>query len=85
MKKNILIIGGSYFIGRIFVMGLSKKGDYSIHLLNRGRNPLNLPGVEEHVCDRKDITKMKKVIPPLDYYAVLDFCADFPREIANLS
>jgi len=84
MKKNILIIGGSYFIGRIFVMGLSKKSDYSIHLVNRGKNPLNLPGVEEHVCDRKDITKMRKAIPPLDYYAVLDFCADFPREIANL-
>ena len=84
MKKNILIIGGSYFIGRIFVMGLSKKSDYSIHLVNRGRNPLRIPGVEEHVCDRRDITEMKKVIPPLDYHAVLDFCADFPQEINNL-
>ncbi|KUO78935.1 MAG: hypothetical protein APF81_25995 [Desulfosporosinus sp. BRH_c37] len=84
MKKNVLIIGGSYFIGRIFVMGLSKKSDYSIHLLNRGRNPLRIPGVEEHVCDRRDITEMKKVIPPLDYHAVIDFCADFPQEINNL-
>lgn len=84
MKKNILIIGGSYFIGRIFVMGLSKKSDYSIHLVNRGRNPLRIPGVEEHVCDRKDLTEMKKVIPPLDYHVVIDFCADFPQEINNL-
>jgi nucleoside-diphosphate-sugar epimerase len=84
MKKNILIIGGSYFIGRIFVMGLSKKSDYALHLVNRGRNPLRIPGVTEHVCDRKDLKEMKKVIPPLDYYAVLDFCADFPQEINNL-
>jgi len=84
MKKNILIIGGSYFIGRIFVMGLSKKSDYSIHLMNRGRNPLRIPGVEEYVCDRTDITGMKTVIPPLDYQAVIDFCADFPQEINNL-
>jgi len=84
MKKNILIIGGSYFIGRIFVMGLSKKSDYSIHLVNRGRNPLRIAGVEEYVCDRTDITGMKKVIPPLDYHVVIDFCADFPQEINNL-
>lgn len=84
MKKNILIIGGSYFIGRIFVMGLSKKSDYSIHLVNRGRNPLRIPGVEEHICDRRNITELKKGIPPLDYHAVIDFCADFPQEINNL-
>ncbi|KGP76377.1 hypothetical protein JT05_05065 [Desulfosporosinus sp. Tol-M] len=84
MKKNILIIGGSYFIGRIFVMGLSKKNDYALHLVNRGRNPLKIPGVTEHICDRRDLKEMKKVIPPLDYYAVIDFCADFPQEINNL-
>jgi 2'-hydroxyisoflavone reductase len=84
MKKNILIIGGSYFIGRIFVMGLSKKDDYALHLVNRGRNPLRIPGVAEYVCDRRDLKEMKKVIPPLDYYAVVDFCADFPQEINNL-
>ncbi|MFZ3171102.1 MAG: NAD-dependent epimerase/dehydratase family protein [Carboxydocellales bacterium] len=84
MKKNILIIGGSYFIGRVFVMALSKKSDYSIHLMNRGRNPLRLPGVEEHVCDRKDISGIRKVIPPLEFHAVIDLCADFPREIKTI-
>lgn len=84
MKKNILVIGGSYFIGRIFVTALAKKGDYSIHIMNRGRNPLRLPGVEEYVCDRRDITRIKKVIPPLDYHAVVDLCADFPYEIENV-
>ena len=84
MKKNILIIGGSYFIGRVFVMGLSKKSDYAIYLVNRGRNPLGIPGVEEHVCDRRNIAEMKKVIPPLNYHVVIDFCADFPQEVSNL-
>jgi len=84
MKKNILVIGGSYFIGRVFVQTLINNSDYAIHLLNRGRNPLRLPGVEEHVCDRNDIATMKKVIPPLDYHAIIDFCADFPHEIETI-
>jgi 2'-hydroxyisoflavone reductase len=82
MKKNILVIGGSYFIGRVFVLMLSRNSDYSIHLINRGNNPLRLPGVVEHVCDRNDTARMKKAIPPLDYNAVIDFCAEFPQQIA---
>lgn len=84
MKKNILVIGGSYFIGRIFVTALAKKSEYSIHLMNRGRSPLRLPGVEEHVCDRKDIAGIKAKIPALDYHAVVDLCADFPNEIESM-
>ena len=84
MQKNILVIGGSYFIGRVFVQTLASHSDYAIHLINRGRNPLRLPGVEEHICDRNDPARLKKVIPPLDYHAVIDFCADFPHEIETL-
>jgi nucleoside-diphosphate-sugar epimerase len=84
MKKNILIIGGSYFIGRVFVLELLKNKEYSIHLMNRGNNPLRLPGIEEHVCDRNDTAGMKKVIPPLDWHVIIDFCAEFPNEIESM-
>lgn len=84
MKKNILVIGGSYFIGRIFVTALAKKSEYSIHVVNRGRSPLRLPDVEEHVCDRKDIAGIKAKIPALDYHVVVDLCADFPNEIESM-
>ncbi len=84
MKKNILVIGGSYFIGRVFVQMLAGNSNYSMHLINRGRNPLRLPGVVEYVCDRNDMAGLKKVLPPLDYHAVIDFCADFPHEIETV-
>ena len=40
MKQNILIIGGSYFIGRVFVEELLKLQKFSIYVLNRGKMPL---------------------------------------------
>jgi hypothetical protein len=38
--KNILIIGGSYFTGRVFVEELWKDKEYSIYVLNRGTIPI---------------------------------------------
>ncbi len=84
MKKNILVIGGSYFVGRVFTMTLSKEGDYNVHLLNRGTYRLSKLGIEEHICDRNDIFKLKEVVPPLDYHAVIDFCAYSPNEINTI-
>ncbi|MFA4910212.1 MAG: hypothetical protein WC649_04135 [Desulfobacteria bacterium] len=53
--KNILIIGGSYFVGRVFVEELVKEAGYSIYVVNRGNVPLNMEGVHEIVCDRNDV------------------------------
>ena len=51
--KNILVIGGSYFVGRVFVLEMLEKKEYAIHLMNRGNNPFNRPEITEHFCDRK--------------------------------
>ena len=42
--KNVLIIGGSYFVGRVFVEELLKEQGYSIYVLNRGRIPIRKEG-----------------------------------------
>lgn len=84
MKRNILVIGGSYFIGRIFVQQLSKIDGYSVHVLNRGRIPLNIPGVAEYRCDRRELNALKKALPKLTYDTVIDFCARYPNDIAAL-
>ncbi len=83
MKKNILIIGGSYFTGRVLVETLAGKNDYAIYVLNRGNVPLNMDGIEEIVCDRHDIN-LKKSIPNLSFDAVIDFCAYTPLDIIQL-
>ena len=46
--KKILIIGGTYFAGRVFAMIASQNG-YSISFINRGRYSMDFLGdVKEH-------------------------------------
>lgn len=82
--KNILIIGGSYFVGRVFVEELVKEGGYSIYVVNRGNVPLNMEGVHEIACDRNDVDGLRHKLSPLDWHAVVDFCAYESRDIKNL-
>jgi 2'-hydroxyisoflavone reductase len=82
--KNLLIIGGSYFLGRIFVENLSQNSDYRIYVVNRGNCPLKLEGVVELKCDRNDITALKALLPKLSWHAVVDFCAYTPQDVNNL-
>lgn len=81
--KNILVVGGSYFLGRVFVEDLARESDWSIHVVNRGNRPLNMDGVQEIVADRSDTERLKDIIPRLDWHAVVDFCAYIPRDIKN--
>ncbi|MBI2857022.1 MAG: NAD-dependent epimerase/dehydratase family protein [Chloroflexi bacterium] len=82
--KNVLVIGGSYFLGRIFVEELLGRGGYAIHVLNRGHRPLKLEGVTEIVCDRHDADRLAQVVPSLEWDAVVDFCAYVPDDVATL-
>lgn len=82
--KNVLVIGGSYFVGRVFVEELRNRGEYSIHVMNRGHRPLGLEGVNEVVCDRKDAAGLQLALPPLEWDAVVDFCAYDPEDVSTL-
>jgi nucleoside-diphosphate-sugar epimerase len=82
--KNLLIIGGSYFLGRIFVESLAQNNDYRIYIVNRGNRPLNMQGVVELKCDRYDITGLKLLLPKLSWHAVIDFCAYTPQDVNDL-
>ena len=80
--KNILIIGGSYFTGRVFVEELLKDSeDYSIYTLNRGTKSLNLSGVIELKCDRHDKNGLSDCLPKIHWNTVIDFCAYEPDDI----
>lgn len=80
--KNVLVIGGSYFVGRVFVEELSKNPDCSIYVMNRGNVPLRIKGVTEIKCDRHDLNALSEAIPPVRWDAVVDFCAYIPEDIA---
>ena len=82
--KNILVIGGSYFVGRVFVEELRDSSGYAVYVMNRGTRPLKLDGVTEIVCDRHDTARLPRAVPPLEWQAVVDFCAYEPRDIATL-
>ena len=82
--KNVLVIGGSYFAGRTFVEELQHSGEYAPYVMNRGNRPLKLDGVKEIACERHDTGKIAELVPPLEWHAVVDFCAYEPGDIAML-
>ncbi|MDD2735410.1 MAG: NAD-dependent epimerase/dehydratase family protein [Desulfuromonadaceae bacterium] len=79
--KKVLVIGGSYFAGRVFVEELVKNKDVHVHVFNRGRIRLGIPGVTEHRGDRDDATQIRNAIPVEEWDAVVDFCAYTPRHV----
>lgn len=82
--KKILVIGGSYFAGRVFVEQLATDRNAEIHVFNRGRFPLGMPGVIEHVGDREDAAQVRAAIPAAAWDAVVDFCAYHPAHIETV-
>ena len=82
--NNVLIIGGSYFAGRVLVEELVKEKAYQVFVYNRGHMPLKIQGVVELVGDRNDHQQVKRAIPAVEWHAVIDFCAYTPEDITNL-
>lgn len=82
--KNVLIIGGSYFAGRVFVQALSRFDQVKIHVFNRGHIPIGIDGVEQLLGDRDIPKDISENIPALDWHAIVDFCAYTPVHITSL-
>ena len=71
---RILVIGGSYFLGRWFVQ--HAYGKHEITVLNRGNIPIRLDGVTELKADRHNDSELCKLDQPETIFdAVVDFCA----------
>lgn len=78
---KVLVIGGSYFLGRVFVMLASK--EHELTLINRGTYSMSQFGVTEYKLDRNDIEALKQ-LPKEDYDVVVDFCAYNPNEVKKV-
>ncbi len=75
--KNVLIMGGSYFAGRVFTILSSREAAFDMTVVNRGSRPLgDLEHVTQVVCDRHDTVKLASLLDPsVRFDAVIDFCA----------
>ncbi len=83
-KKNVLILGGSYFTGRVFLM-TADKTEYQFTVINRGRFSVrHLGDITEYACDRHDTGKLKMLPAEAQYDAVIDFCAYEPGDIETI-
>lgn len=78
---NLLVIGGSYFYGRVFVMEAAK--EHTITLLNRGTYSMKEFGVREITGDRHDRSILAQCAG--DYDAVVDFCAYEALDVASVA
>jgi nucleoside-diphosphate-sugar epimerase len=70
---NVLVIGGSYFFGRVFTLFANDREDMNLFVLNRGNYPFDMEGITEYHADRHD-TQALSTLPPIDYDVVIDFC-----------
>ncbi|MDD3288466.1 MAG: NAD-dependent epimerase/dehydratase family protein [Alphaproteobacteria bacterium] len=72
--RNVLIIGGSRFTGRVLVSRLKEEG-CDIWLLNRGSQ--KIAGVHQIIADRKDITQLRTSLSLLPDFidTVIDTCS----------
>lgn len=80
---KILVLGGSYFYGRVFTMLAAKK--HEITVLNRGTYSMEDFGVRQIKGDRHD----EKVLDQLaalktEFDAVVDFCGYVPGDVASV-
>jgi nucleoside-diphosphate-sugar epimerase len=86
---KILVLGGSYFYGRVFVMTASGavKSDrretdgeaYEITVFNRGTYSMEAYGAKQVTGDRHDAAALQMCRD--DYDAVVDFCAYEPGDV----
>ena len=75
---KILVIGGSYFVGRVLTIVASK--EHELTLINRGKYSMEQFGVKEYVADRHDLSKIE-ALPAEEYDVVVDLCAYNPTDI----
>lgn len=82
--KNVLVVGGSYFLGRVFVEELLKREGFAVTVVNRGKLPLKRKQVTEVVCDRHEVGRMKSLLSDSGWDAIVDFCAYDPGDISEI-
>ena len=77
---KLLVIGGSYFLGRVFLMQAA--GEHDITVVNRGTWSLESLGVKQIKGDRRDDALWGQIEEDID--VIIDFCAYEKGDIARV-
>lgn len=77
---RILVIGGSYFYGRVFVMLAAKA--HEVTVVNRGTYSMAELGARQVKGDRRDAAVWRGLQETYD--VIVDFCAYQPGDIKNV-
>ncbi len=78
---KVLVLGGSYFYGRVFTIVSAEK--HELTLWNRGTYSMKEFGVEELVGERRNPALLQQ-ISSMDFDAVVDFCAYEKEDVSTL-
>ncbi len=78
---NLLIIGGTIFVGRAITEVALARG-HTVTMLNRGKNKAAIPEGVEHIQADRDIDL--SAITDRSWDAVIDTCAYYPRQVRRL-
>jgi len=73
MIKNILIIGGTNFIGPIIVKKLLKINNYKLSMVNRTGNNLNIKDINVIKCDRNS-SEFIDILISKKFDIIIDMC-----------
>ena len=85
MVKNVLVLGGTAFIGRSFCEALVQRSPIQLTLLNRGiTNPALFPSAERLQCDRNQADQCKKVLQGSHWESIVDFTGRDDQQIRNI-
>lgn len=77
---KILVIGGSYFYGRVFVMLAGK--EHEITVVNRGTYSVEEFGAKHLTGDRRDQALWQNLQE--DYQVIVDFCGYESKDVATV-
>lgn len=83
-SKTVLLLGGSYFIGKRITETLIQAG-YDVYTLNRGSRPKVHPSVHELIADRYDADAMLHALEGRAFSYVVDVSGLDRRQAANLT
>lgn len=83
-KENLLILGGTNFIGPYLVDFLLKSNKYNIFMLNRSGNNLNNNKITCFKCDRNDFNTLFNIIENIKLDIVVDMCLFNLKQAENI-
>ena len=74
-EKNVLVIGGTGFIG-LFISSLLVQKGYNVHILSRGKKFIKIDGVKEWIIsNRRNHCQLAAVLANKKYDYIIDLCA----------